>query len=300
MGRARAIVLVGVAGCYEPVAATGAPCDERMICPSDQVCVDFRCQLPGTVSMRDSSIDTSTIDAPPDAFAPLGPWSAPVSLGLLPGVAKTDPSFTPDRLTIVFVSTNNLFLATRAAIGGAFAVTELTVLNSTMDDKSPEITPDGKTIYFTSNRDGNYDVFAAANVNDVWQAPTKIAVWSGTGNEQDVAIAPDERTAWVAVGGDILRATRANKTDAWPAAVDMNVTWGTSPTAPTTNTAGDVYFHADASRNIWVARRQGNAYAMPVLVPELNSTGRDAAPYVSANDRHIMFERDADIFESSR
>jgi hypothetical protein len=300
----RAVLLVACAallqGCYSPSVTTGAPCDERMICPRNQVCIANRCELEGTVDI-DAPIGDADLDARlPDALT-LGPWSAPTPVGITPTEAKTDPSFTPDRLTVVFARLDDLFIATRPAIGGTWTVLPLTALNTMVSEKSPEITADGKTIYFASNPNTDYDIFISTFVNGAWTMPAKVPTWSGAVNEQDVAISPDELTAFVAVSGDLLRATRLSKADAWPVPASLGVTWGTSVTAPSINAAGDVYFHANNPRDVMVARKLPSGYAMPVPVTELNTAAsRDAAPFISANDRHIMFERDAALFESSR
>ena len=293
----RAVVLAMLAGCYSPSATTGAPCDERMVCPSGQVCLAGHCEREGT-PVDDAMIDDGIVDAPD---APPGVWSAPVPVGINVGDSKTDASATPDGLTIVFSRNDDLFIATRATIGGAFTVLPLPFSTPAVSDKGPEIMPDGRTIYFASNPDSDYDIFMSTFVNGTWQTPVKVAAFAGPSNEQDVAISPDERTAFVAIGGNIFRSTRADNTAAWPAPASVGVAWGTSPTAPSINAAGDVYFHANNPRDLFVARRTPQGYAAPVPLTEFNTmTGREAAPFVSADDRHIMFERDAELVESSR
>lgn len=301
MAAERTVLLAAVAGCYAPTASTGAPCDDRAICPSGQVCVAGRCEPEGThvPDAPDHGVDAST-DAPGDAPVMLGPWSAPSVVGILPGDSKTDPSFTPDRLTVVFASNNDLFLATRPAIGMAFTITALTALNTMAIEKSPEITADGTTIYFASNPDGDFDIFVSRLVGGAWQTPAKVPGWDGAGNEQDVAIAPDELTAFVGIGGDLRRATRASKTAAWSAPASLGIAWGAGATSPSITAAGDVYFHASNPRDLFVARTSGSSYAAPVPVTELNTGGRDAAPFVSADDRHLMFDRDGELMESAR
>ena len=81
----------------------------------------------------------------------------------------------------------------------------------------------------------------------------------------------------------------------------VGVAWGTSATAPSINSAGDVYFHANNPRDLFVVRRTGSTYAAPVPVTELNTqNGREAAPFISADDRHLMFERGGELVESTR
>jgi outer membrane protein OmpA-like peptidoglycan-associated protein len=51
------------------------------------------------------------------------------------------------------------------------------VINSPYNEDSPEISPDGKFLFFSSNRAGGiggYDVYMAAKVNDEWQQPRNL------------------------------------------------------------------------------------------------------------------------------
>lgn len=299
----RAVMLVAVAGCYAPKATQGAPCDERMLCPTGQVCYAGRCEPEGTMHDIDAppplddapAADARAIDAPMN----LGPWGAPTPVGIELGSSKSDPSFTPDRLMVVYARSEDLFIATRPAIGGTWTITPYP-FNTMNVEKCPEITADGKTLYFTSNPDGDYDVFVST-FTTAWSMPAKVPGWDSPSNEQDVAISPDELTAFIGISSDLRRATRATKAAAWPAPATISgIAWGQGATAPSITSAGDVYFHAGATRDLFVARRDGNSYAAPVPVTELNTAGRDAAPFVSADDRHIMFERDAELLESTR
>ena len=302
---ARAVWVVGLVGCYAPTAGVGAPCDERRLCPSDQVCVNGRCSSDGTTpdapDVDAPPIDGAQVDASADAPPMLGPWSSPAAVGIAVGSSKSDPSFTPNRLTVVFGRNDDVFIATRPAIGGAWNVADLDELNTANDEKSPEITADGKTIYFAANPDGDYDIFVSTlDLTGAWSMPIKVPNWSGSSNEQDVAISPDELTAFVAISGDLRRSVRMTKNDAWPAPVSVGVDWGTDATAPSINSAGDVYFHANNPRDLFVARKTPTGYASPVPVSELNSGDRDAAPFIAGDDRHIMFDRDSELVESSR
>jgi WD40-like Beta Propeller Repeat len=296
----RCLVLFVLVGCYAPTITAGAPCDERMECPRGQSCLAGRCEREGT-RLDDAMAED---DAPLGDGTPIDAnagWSSPVPVGITVGQAKTDASFTPNRLTIAFSRNDDIFIATRAAIGGAFTITAFPFNSDTLSDKSPEITADGNTLYFASNPDGDYDIFMSTRIGGVWVTPAKVDVFAGPQNEQDVAISPDERTAFVAIGADLRRSTRATKTDPWPAPTTVNVTWGPGATAPSINAAGDVYYHAGTVRDLFVARKQGNGYATPVPIAELNTAqGREAAPFISADDRYLVFERDAELVESAR
>ena len=302
-----------LAACYGPSVHSGAPCG-----PSGLVCLADRCLPPGT-NIDDASVDdaaiedaadasTATGDAPADAPPVLGPWGTPVVLST--GISsETDPSMTFDRKTIVFMSeaTDDLYIATRAtATGTALTSTALTALNSTAVDKSPEISPDGSTIYFVSNRAGNYDVYRSTLSGGVWSSPTLLADLSTAGEETDVAVSPDGLIAAV-IDNDTTNIlsiyTRATTAQPFgPGVAHPELTVGTDIAAPTITNGGNViYFHAGGTRDIYIATKKGNGtYTTPVLVTELNTVDRDASPFVLQDDKHMIFERTSDLYETAR
>lgn len=300
MALERAVWLVAVAGCYAPTVTTGAPCDERMNCPSKQVCLAGRCQPEGT--MLDAASDAIAVDAldsrPIDAMAL---WSTPVAIpGVNTAATERDPAMTPDRLTIVFERSNNLFIGTRATITQPFAITELTALNSTGNESSPEISADGNTLWFTSDRlvAGDEDVYVSTRALGSFANPTRVDELSAAGTaDDDIGISPDGLTAVIGRSG-LLRATRLQPADAWSAPVSIGNALGTSPTAPSINAAGDVYYHAGSTRDLFVIRRNGNSFGTPMPLVEINTTGREASPFISADDTRLLFERNGDLYES--
>jgi Tol biopolymer transport system component len=311
MGYRWALIAALCGACYGPAVTPGAPCGPNEQCPSGLECRDNICVLPGSQSggdaapPDDAAADAVT-DAPPDA-APLGAWGAPVLLAT--GVSsETDPAMTLNRLIIVFASeaTDDLYIATRATpTGTTLTATALTPLNTASDEKAPEISPDGLTIYFTSNRNGSYDVFRST-FSTVWSGPVLMSDLSTAGDESDFAISPDGLTAVVIDNDTVNRFlihTRASTAQPFGNGVHHpELMVGTDPSAPTVTNNGDViYFHTGATRDLYVATRKpdGN-YTTAVPVTELNSGGRDAAPFVLQDNRHLLFERDSDLYETSR
>jgi len=307
---------VVLAGCYGPTVHPGAPCGPSGECPSNLECISGMCLPPGTLlddaqSLDDASIDSSmvTFDAPADADPSYVPWGMPIeipSLNAISGMSEDDPSFTLNRLTVIETSSSpeDLYECIRPAIGQAFACTAIAALNSAMAEVSPEISPDGVTLYFVSNRAGTDDVYTSTKGVGGWAAPTLVTQLSTTGsNEGDVAIAPDGLLAVVEHGGHFGFHTRASTALPFGAGTDHNeLAVAANIAAPSiTNGGAIIYFHAGTTRDLYVARRMGNGnYTTPSPVTELNTAGRDAAPFVSADDKYMMFERDGDIFETSR
>ena len=99
------------------------------------------------------------------------PWQPGIDiseLNILGGVAN--PSLTPDELTIVFTGLDllggqggyDIWMATRPDKNSPFSnVTNLTEVNSSAWDFHPSVSPDGLTLYFSSRRNGNSQLFRA-------------------------------------------------------------------------------------------------------------------------------------------
>lgn len=304
----RFAILVLLVGCYSPSVMPGAPCSTEGTCPSGLMCIADRCLLgpegsDGALDSPADAVSDASIDAMVDAL-PNAMWSVPT---LVPGVntssTESDPTFTTNRLLIAFTRSNEIYFGVRASVNDAFSVVIGTALNSAGDERSPELSPDGLTIYFTSDRlvAGDEDIYTSTRSGTTWSAPTRVNEISTTGNgEADLAISPDGLTMVLIRSGDFRRSTRATTADAWGAPLLISGTFGTSATSPSLTTAGDLYFHADSARNVYVARKQGTGFGSPINVTELNTTGRDAAPFVAPDERHLMFERDGQIYEAFR
>lgn len=283
-----------------------------MECPGDQMCIAGTCTLGGQedAPLRDDAPrdggDPSDGPVLPDA--PLGAWSTPT---LVQGVnttgGETDPSFTADRLTIVFSSDragdDDIWIGARNSVADPFFVTRLDAVDATPDDeKSPEISPDGNTLFFTSIRGTtSYDIYVSTKTSGIWSAPMKVSELSTSSTEEDVAITQDGLTAVFNRGSRFKRSTRSSIGAAWSAPVDLQGSFGTNPASPAFDGAGNLYFQATSSdRDLYYARSNGTAFDPPAKIIELSTSTRDAAPFVSADGRYMMFEHDRDLYETTR
>lgn len=308
------VALVALAaGCYAPAANPGAPCSAAGACPSGQECRSGICYAVGAPHDA-NALDVDAPDgAMPDAPGYV-PWSGISELTSLEsaGSGESDPSITADKLTVVFtadVASNDgqIFIATRAALTDTFTITELTEVSATgFEDKSPEISADGKTLYFTSNRGGGYDVYSST-YSTSWSTPTLRTDLSTAGDDEDLAVSPDGLTAVALVDSATNRFrlyTRASIAEAFSggtAHAELSITADVA--APTITNGGEIiYFHAGETRQIYRATRKGNGdYTVAMPVDELNIAGvRNAAPFVLQSDDYIIFDRSSDIYEASR
>ncbi len=315
-----ALLLVVVTGCYSPSIGVGGACSELGECPAGQHCYGGRCLTAPPIDDADILADVSeldvpdgpkidagadaAIDAPADAF--VSPtWLTPTPIpGVNTGASESDPCMSPSKLTIVFQRGADLFIGTRASTAAAFTVTPLTALNSTSADGSPELTANGTVIYFSSDRDTPNlgEIFKSTLSAGTWSAPTLVAALSDpAADDGDLAISPDGLTAFVVRNNVLLKSTRPTTGSAWGTPASTGTAWGGGAAAPSINSAGDVYLHANTPRDLFVSRKAGNNYPTPTAISELNTAlTRDAAPFVSSDDLFLWFEKDGDLFETHR
>ena len=311
----RSVCLVAIlAACYQPALQEGAPCGPGDACPSGQECRAGTCFFTTTPADADRGIDSNLLP-PIDSATPYVPWGMPIentSLEINGAANETDPTISANHLVVALAAVvtagdQDIFIGTRASATDPFTVMNATALNSSSDEQCPELSADGKTLYFTSNRNnGQYDVFVSFESNGNWSPPALLPALS-TRDDSNLAVSPDGLTAIVLDEGGTPHKfylhTRATILSPWGAGTripELEITNDiASPTI--TNDAATIYFHAGATRDIYVSHRNpGGSFATPMPVTELNTAARDACPFVLQNDDYMLFERAGDIFESTR
>ena len=194
-------------------------------------------------------------------------WSVVLLANVNTASAELDPTTTPDELTLVFRSNraggtggNDLYQATRTTTANPFSVaTQIANLNTASSDVQPFLRADGAELFFTSNRNGTYDIFRSVRTGNAFGAPTLVSELStATDNEQDPALSPDGLTIYWRSdrpGGlgasDIYTATRASLTDAFgPATHVANVS--------SSSDDGVSWVSADGAR-LYISSNRGGA-----------------------------------------
>jgi len=309
-------IAVVLAACYGPSVSPGAPCGPSGECPSGLDCIGGRCLPPGTLDdaapIDDTLADTTmvAIDAPADANPMYVPWGTAVVLTSLElaVTGETDPSATQNRLGAVLTadSPNEIYECTRPALTDTFTCAAIAAVNSSSNDKSSEISADGATLYFSSNRSGSYEIYTSIKGQAGWALPTVVPQLSTAQDDSDVGVSPDGLTAVVVRNGGTnhlaihTRASTALPFDAGTVHAELEIS-GDVAAPSVTNGGAAIYFHAGGTRDLYVAYKRGNGtYTMPSPIDELNTSGRDAAPFVTNNDRYMIFERESDIYEATR
>ena len=328
----RAVALAGMlAGCYAPRPFPGAPCSDTHECPAPLTCIANVCDLAGTTdaSIHDSPSGDSR---PPDAAMP-GPngWfpATPVP-GVNTSSNETDPSFTEDQLTLVFTSDRpgtgglDLYIGTRTTMTDAFTVRELAELNTTSNEQSPEISPNGLTIYFVSSRLNNGTLYRAtrAALTDPFSGVQTVNVKDGSGT---TATNGNKNLVSAGIGPDGLEAILVPVKNAanqmlgydiessgnFDTEFDTGLELGTVASNPSisflgTGSNADVYLNANTPAQIYKSTYTAGVgangvFTTPTPIPDFNDVGtRNAAPCISAGGSFIMFERDGDIVQTTK
>ena len=275
----------------------------------------------------DAELDA--LDGAPDAYVPptgpFGPATMLAGLGA-PG-SNDDPSMTPDLLEVFFESdrgggagAGDLYAATRGSPTGAFsAPVNLGMLNTAGDDVTPQVTSDGLTLLFSSRRAGavgtapSKDLYLSTRATKAaaWSAPVHIAA-SRTGDDVSPSLSADGLHLYFvsqASSEDIFLASRATPTSPWGmATVVPGLDTGAEETGPSINTTETFIVFASTraptagGSDLWFARRASPAdpWGPPQPLTELNTAGEETDPWLSPDERTIVFARGNNLFIATR
>jgi len=118
------------------------------------------------------------------------------------------PWLTRDELTIYFASARatsswetDLWMATRTSVTAEFG--DITIISGLDDgeseDQSPALTPDGLTLYFTTDYLTSLDVYSATRsaIDDDFGAPTREDELSSSGDDTNLTLSPDGREIFI-------------------------------------------------------------------------------------------------------
>ena len=184
-------------------------------------------------------------------------------------------------------------------------------VNSPFADNIPDISRDGLSLYFSSNRPGGSGagdlwVSRRASVDDAWGVPVNLGpTVNSSAGDLGPNVSPDGHYLFFTSnrpGGlglnDIWVSRRANVHDdfAWEAPVNLG-----SPINGPEFEAGpelrmpEFYFvrgPAGTAFDIYVSALKGNSFESPQPVVELNSGANDLRPSVRFDRREILFSSD--------
>jgi hypothetical protein len=171
----------------------------------------------------DRNIYSATRSSPTGAFS----GAAPMGGSLNTTAGEDRPVVTADGLTMFLETTAtgtvDIHVATRTDPSANFgAHTQVAIVNdTTMVDWNPWLSADGLTLYFGSNRGGNYDLYRTTRASAASQfaQPTAVGELNSTSDDYTPVLSADGLEIFFASyraghnNNDIWRATRSTATD---------------------------------------------------------------------------------------
>lgn len=276
---------------------------------------------------------TSDAGAAGASEAALGPFGAPTLITAASSslAEDDDPCFTADRLELYFNSDRpggpgdgDIWVSTRASAADPWGPATLVAeLSSAANESTPRLSPDGLTLWFSTNRAG------CVGANDIWLSTrtTRGEPWSAPSCLQVVNSPQMERSAAVSaslvtlvltsdrpgVGGvDLYWTTRPSLEASWGPATPIpgvNSTWGDGE-GQLVSGGLELYFASNRNGEeyeILVASRPslGARFDTIRTVTELNSVpDANMDPWLSEDGRYIVFSStrsgNGDLYEASR
>jgi hypothetical protein len=236
-----------------------------------------------------------------------------------PDLALWAPSLSSDGGTLLFAisiqaSVEYIFYSTRLDRGTVFSPAKvLANVNSGSGDGSPVLSHDGLRLYFYSRRpggSGDRDLWLATRSSRSanFGAPSRFVTANGAGLDHLPSLSPDELTLlYVSTrsGGfgesDVWVARRAHLSDDFGEpelfrAISTNLDEGR---AVESRDGRWVVFAStrdggQGGMDLWLTTRddEGSPFSAPINSSVLNSTGMDMDPFLSADERELVFSSD--------
>jgi Tol biopolymer transport system component len=246
-----------------------------------------------------------------------------------PTAEEDEPCLTGDLLELYFdaarvapgAAMGDIWVAKRASTADPFgAPTLVTELASLSDDTTPEVTLDGLTMFFSSDRlkPGDRDIYMTTRPDraSAWSAPQRVTELSSIDTDDSAEMMPDGlqlvMSRGPSMGLDLEVATRAAKTTPWnppvtlpglsDPAYDESQQWA----APDLTV---IYFVTDKapsqSEDIWLATRPDTQSAFTIQrITELSTGAIDVDPWLTPDLHTIYFASGrngtTDIFTATR
>lgn len=255
-------------------------------------------------------------DGPSDAPV-CGPWSAPV---FVPELSSSErdygPSLSADGLSIIVQSDrdmmgNELYEATRPSAADPFgAPVRLVSLSSIAHDEGPTLSPDGLTLYFTSNRANGFRLYVATRADRAAAFdPPQLVAAAATYQILGPSLSDDGLELFATINypaNDLGRITDLDQPMATLHILSELNTAQTEGFPSISHDALTLFWEGNGGNDIFTADRPDrmSPFGPSRVISELSSTDYDGDPEISYDGRSMWFSSDrrgsADIFTATR
>jgi hypothetical protein len=240
--------------------------------------------------------------------AALGAWSMPV---LVPGMPTMngeidDPTLTGDMLELYFNMSADIYMMKRNTLASAWSPPiAVAALNTPTGETTPDVSGDGLTIYFASQRPGglgDYDLWIStrASRQDPWNEPVHVRELSSAAGEATASMTQDQLAIVMSSNRkdgmlhSLYMSTRPTTASPWgpPAELTSLDLVGEETSGFLVHDGLTIYFDAapGGDRDLYYATRASRSvpFAPPIRLTLPSSAARDFDPWVSADQRHMF------------
>lgn len=260
-----------------------------------------------------------------------GQWifGTPENLGPTVNAAKADacPSISADGLTLYFSDTPysprptgkggmDIWVTNRMTTGDPWVTPIGCILNTGYDEGTPNLSNDGLTLFFASNRSGGYgnqDLWAStrSEPNRPWEPPMNLGPTVNSGNFDSMPFISADRLSLYYYSqrpgglgsGDLWVTTRSEPNKPWETPVNLgtNINSAYDDGWPSLSTDGlTLFFNSNrpggyGNYDLYIVTRQapdGQWSPSVNLGPSVNSSSVESTPNISADGRSLFFASD--------
>ena len=276
----------------------------------------------GRIGFGTAPVDLDASDAAPDAAAPLGAWGpvTPMPITSIGATPVDDPTLTADRLALIAnFNFDQIAMSTRSTTSADWSPMIVDAQLSMGLETEPHMAPDGLTIYFASARgtaNRGFEIYTStrATLNSAWSAPQLVPELTSSVDDLPGTPSADGLLIPVTIGASprqIHLATRPSTGAAWSAPLLIPLINSTADEAGAHLSADGLALYFYSTRNggedLFVTTRTSRAapFGPPEAITELNTGFEETDPWVSPDQRHIVFASDrgggsSALYEASR
>jgi Tol biopolymer transport system component len=243
------------------------------------------------------------------------PWSAPTVL--FDDTGDHDPTLTGDMLELYFDDGSDLWVTTRTGSGAAWsAAIQVPGLDTSSIERTPELSRDGLTMYFASNRSVGDDTQIWVTTRPMrgmpWTVPVLVTSLGST--HTDAAATPSADGSTIVLNwneqqshdDDIYDSVRDGAAWTEPAALSTINSPHDDDNPMLSDDELSLYLDSDRGsddqHHLYIATRRttGSMFETPQLLDETSPFDDERAPWISPDAHQLVFESNAMLYVVSR